>query len=86
MPLFRILCKESRRIMDTKQVVIPRTRLSAARERAGFSQEALAEAVEVTRVAVSRWETGDAYPSARNIGALCDTLGVEDPRKLDIYP
>lgn len=45
----------------------PRNELAAARERAGLSQEALAEMVGVSRDTIARWERGDAgiYPHNR---------------------
>ena len=36
-----------------------------------LSQEALAEKVNVSRQSVSKWETGDAYPSMNNLLELC---------------
>jgi len=37
-------------------------RIRLARERAGLTQEAMAEAIGVSRTAVARWETGDNEP------------------------
>jgi transcriptional regulator with XRE-family HTH domain len=46
-------------------------RISAARARAGFAtQTALARALDVTRQAVSAWETGAAEPSAQQLRSL----------------
>ena len=36
----------------------------------GISQEELAEKLDVSRQAISRWETGTALPDANNILAL----------------
>ncbi len=36
-----------------------------------LSQEALAEKVSVSRQSVSKWETGDAYPTMNNLLELC---------------
>ena len=36
-----------------------------------LSQEALAEKVNVSRQSVSKWETGDAYPTMNNLLELC---------------
>ncbi len=36
-----------------------------------LSQEDLAEKIQVSRQSVSKWETGDAYPSMNNILELC---------------
>lgn len=38
-------------------------RLKQLREKAGFSQEQLAEQLHVTRQAISKWELGKAEPS-----------------------
>lgn len=46
-----------------------------ARATLGFSQQALAEALGVTRAAVSLWETGQAAPQAANMVALRELLG-----------
>ncbi len=36
-----------------------------------LSQEALAEKVNVSRQSISKWETGDAYPTMNNLLELC---------------
>ena len=36
-----------------------------------LSQEELAEKVNVSRQSVSKWETGDAYPTMNNLLELC---------------
>ncbi len=36
-----------------------------------LSQEALAEKVSVSRQSISKWETGDAYPTMNNLLELC---------------
>ena len=46
------------------------------RKKAGFSQETLADAVGVSRQAVSKWETGDAVPELGKLAALAKTFGV----------
>ena len=40
------------------------------RKSKGISQEELAEKLDVSRQAISRWETGTALPDANNILAL----------------
>lgn len=42
----------------------------------GWSQEELAEKINVTRQAVSRWESGSAKPDADKIVALSELFGV----------
>lgn len=46
------------------------------RKRRGLSQEELAGMVNVSRQAVSKWETGDAMPDLNKLLALADALGV----------
>lgn len=46
------------------------------RRKCGLSQEALGEAVGVSRQAVSKWETGDAIPEVTKLIALADVFGV----------
>ena len=45
--------------------------LKLIRKSKNMSQEDLAEAVNVSRQSVSKWETGDAYPEMNNILELC---------------
>lgn len=51
-------------------------RLSQLRQEQGLSQSGLAEALGVSRQAVSRWETGAAMPSAENLLCLSRLYGV----------
>jgi len=46
------------------------------RKRMGLSQEALAQQLNTSRQAVSRWELGDAQPELNNIIALAKLFGV----------
>ena len=46
------------------------------RRKAGLSQDALAEAVGVSRQAISKWELGDAVPETAKLPALAAALGV----------
>ena len=46
------------------------------RKELGFSQETLAEKVQVSRQAVSKWETGEAMPDMAKLIALSDALGL----------
>ena len=47
-----------------------------ARKKAGLSQEALADALGVTRQAVSKWETGKSVPDTENIRRMALILAV----------
>ncbi len=51
-------------------------RLAALRKRAGLSQGDVAEQLNVSRQAVSRWETGLAVPSTDNLSRLSKLYGV----------
>lgn len=50
--------------------------LKLARDRAGLTQEDIAESLGVSRQAVSMWETGKKSPSSRNLKKLADLLNV----------
>ena len=50
--------------METKNVLLD------LRARKGLSQEELAQAVFVTRQAVSRWETGETVPNTETLKLL----------------
>lgn len=50
--------------------------LQGYRKRQGLSQVELAEALDVSRQTVSKWETGTALPSAENLLALSRLYGV----------
>lgn len=51
-------------------------KIKALREERGISQEALAEALDVSRQAVTKWESGASRPSTGNLLALCRVLEV----------
>ena len=52
------------------------TRIRALRKERGLSQEALAQALEVSRQAVTKWEDGSSLPSTANLFALSGFFGV----------
>lgn len=54
-------------------------RIKAARQKRGWSQEALAEAVGVSRSAVAQWETGRAGQLTSHLAKIAETLdlGIE---------
>lgn len=58
--------------------------LPARRKAAGFTQEAFAEALGVTRSALAAWETGRAWPSAAILPLIADLLlcSIDDLYKL----
>lgn len=51
-------------------------RLAAARKAAGLSQEQLGERLDVTRQAVSKWESGQATPDVLTAARLCEVLQI----------
>jgi len=51
--------------------------LKARRTSRGMTQEQVAEAVGVSRQAVSKWENGTAEPSTSNLLALARLYGVD---------
>lgn len=50
--------------------------LRSLRRRRGESQEQVAEAVGITRQALSKWESGASLPDLPNCAALADYYGV----------
>ena len=51
-------------------------KLVALRKEKGLSQLKLAEMINVSRQAASRWESGVAVPSTENLRNLCELYGV----------
>ena len=47
-------------------------KIAACRKRAGMSQEKLANELNISRQAVSRWETGEAVPDTEKAAANGD--------------
>ena len=56
--------------MDTKDVILE------LRMRKGWSQDALAEKIHVTRQAISRWETGETLPNTETLKLLSKLFDV----------
>ena len=51
-------------------------KLFQLRKKAGMSQEELAEQLEVSRQAISRWEMGTAMPDAPNLLRISTLFGI----------
>ncbi|MFQ8581487.1 MAG: helix-turn-helix domain-containing protein [Holdemania massiliensis] len=51
-------------------------KLQKKRKDAGFSQEQLAFELNVSRQAVSKWESGQGYPEVEKLIQLSELLGV----------
>lgn len=49
-------------------------RLKMSRKEKGYSQEALAEALEVSRQSITKWETGAAFPELKKLLQLSVVL------------
>ena len=50
--------------------------LGQFREKRGLTQEQLAEKLNASRPAVSKWECGDATPDLDNLVALAELYGI----------
>ena len=51
------------------------------REALGLTQEELAEKLDVSRQAISKWESDLSMPAGKNKSALCHLLGIEDEKQ-----
>jgi DNA-binding XRE family transcriptional regulator len=51
--------------------------LSACRKRAAMTQEQLAERLNITRQAVSKWESGQAVPDVETLQRICAALETQ---------
>ncbi|MCL2698005.1 MAG: helix-turn-helix domain-containing protein [Oscillospiraceae bacterium] len=51
-------------------------KLQTLRKEKGLSQEALAELLDVSRQAISKWESGQSYPETEKMIALSEMFGV----------
>jgi transcriptional regulator with XRE-family HTH domain len=61
-------------------------RIKTAREERGLTQEQLAERLEVSRQAVSKWEMGLSVPSSENLQLLEEILGISLPKEEEEPP
>lgn len=53
------------------------SRLTAARRKAGLTQQKLADQLGVPNTTISKWESGLQMPYAASVRAVADALGVE---------
>ena len=51
-------------------------RITGLRKQAGLSQEQLGKELNISRQAISKWESGQANPDLSYIGPMCDLFGV----------
>lgn len=79
--LIRALMKYLNEKKATPEQEILRRSLGEAlkeyRQNSGMTQEYVAEALGVSRQAVSKWETGAAEPSTSNLLALAKLYGID---------
>lgn len=61
-------------------------KLQSLRQKAGMSQDALAERLDVSRQAVSRWERGETMPETEKVVLLADLFGVTTDHLLREQP
>lgn len=61
-------------------------KLCKLRKQKGLSQEAVADAVGVSRQAVSKWERNESLPDLDNVRMLCLVLGVSADQLLNEDP
>ena len=69
-------------------------KISCLRKNAGYSQEKLAELMDVSRQAVTKWESGKANPDTENLIRLAEIFGVSldelcknvKPKKINYAP
>ena len=52
-------------------------KLALLRKREGLTQAEVAEKLDVSRQAISRWESGESKPSTKNIQTLCALYNVQ---------
>ena len=63
-------------------MVIKEHIIRSLRERSGYTQAALAQAIGVSDMTVRRWESGQREPRASEIAKLCEVLGVSEAELL----
>lgn len=65
------------RVMEMVDYKLIGLRLKERREAAGLTQEAAAEAAEITPIYLSKIENGHARPTLDTLAALCGAVGCE---------
>lgn len=61
-------------------------RVTALRKQAGWSQEELAQRLDVSRQAVSKWESGQAMPDLDRVVRMSELFGVSTDSLLKDTP
>ena len=65
---------------------MPILNIKELRERKGLTQTQLADRVNVTKAAVSMWESGKSTPLRKYRVALCEVLGCTEPELMGEKP
>lgn len=55
---------------------MPKITLKAARVNAGYTQQEVADILNISNKTICRWESGAAFPKADKIDAICSLYGV----------
>ena len=58
-------------------------KLFALRKKSGMNQEELAERLDVSRQAISKWENGESFPEITKLKAIADIFSVTTDFLLD---
>ena len=61
------------------------SRIRQARDRAGLTQEQLAERIGVSRTAIARYESGEIEPKLHNLAAIAEALDVSCDELLGVH-
>ena len=59
-------------------------RIKTARERAGFTQNQLADKIGISRAAIARYESGEIEPRLKNLAAIAECLKVSADYLLNV--
>ena len=71
---------------EKNTVIYLGSRIRQARDRAGLTQEQLAERIGVSRTAIARYESGEIEPKLHNLAAIAVALNVSCDELLGIRP
>ena len=68
--------------MDIKEPI--HVKLRKLRKEQGLSQNEVAEYLNLSRQAISQWETGKVYPDIENVVLLCDLYNISSDELLGV--
>lgn len=69
---------------ETCQMISLGNRIKTARERAGFTQNQLADKIGISRAAIARYESGEIEPRLKNLAAIAECLKVSADYLLNV--